>query len=134
MASEEIKKTYLPNVVTGASIRDGSGQVIDERFKRVEKNVDDLTKRVDDLDKYDKIKFVSTQFDLPNASEAQENTLYVIQDTGRMYIWHNSGSNIGYKEYINSFNCGDAKGSIEVDLDNRVSNENHDVDDLLREN
>ena len=128
MASEN-KKTYLPNVVTGASIRDGSGQIIDERFKKVEKNVDDLTKRVDNLDKYDKIKCVPTQFDLPSASKAQENTLYVIQDTGRIYIWHNSDSNIGYKEYINSFNCGDAKGSIEVDLDNGISNENHDVDD-----
>ena len=124
MASE-IKKTYLPNVVTGASIRDGSGQIIDERFKKIEKNVDDLTKRVDDLDKYDKIKFVPTQFDLPSASEAQENTLYVIKDTGRIYIWHNSGSTIGYAEYINSFNCGDAKGSIE-NVDG-VSNENHDV-------
>ena len=54
MASEN-KKTYLPNVVTGASIRDGSGQIIDERFKKVEKNVDDLTKRLDNLDKYTKI-------------------------------------------------------------------------------
>ena len=110
MASEN-KKTYLPNVVTGASIRDGSGQIIDERFKKVEQNVEDLTKRVDDLDKYTKIEDVEDIYHLPSSSQAKENVIYVTKDSGMMYVWHNKPNDVGYHPYVNSMNFGGALSS-----------------------